>query len=94
MPVDERKFRIAFPVIQLPVNLGGKRAIVLFSVAPKDNPLVQFSTCCDIDGRIHQNVPLYVGAVRAASLNPVHFMEVESPEGPEAKPSLIEVKSS
>ncbi len=85
----DRKFRMAMPVITLPPRYGGKRAIVFFSVADPKQPTIQFSTCMDIDGGIHQNVPMSVLELRMAAAKPCHFMQVEGPEGPEAKPLLV-----
>ncbi len=71
-----RPFRVSFPVINLPDNLGGKRALVIMTMSRPTDPNVGFSVCIDVDGQVYQNVPTSLSKLREASQAPVHFIEV------------------
>lgn len=73
---DKRPFKVAFPEITLPANFGGKRAIVVMSMARPNNPRVCFSTCLDIDGAVHQMVPTSLAELRGA--RHVTMLEVDN----------------
>lgn len=77
MPRFERPFKIQLPVITLPVTHGARPAIVVFSMAPKGQPGMAFSTCIDIEGLGHQNVPMHIDAIKAACLQPMTFIETD-----------------
>lgn len=80
---DGRPFRMAFPVITLPANRGGKRAIILYSAQQRgDLSGVCYATCVDIDGVCHPQIPIHIDTIRKASQDPVHFMEVEKTDAP------------
>jgi hypothetical protein len=83
----ERKFRVAFPCVTLPANFGGKRAIVMFSVSSPKQANIHFSTCVDIDGQVHQNVPFSVIELMNAARKPCNMTEVEVLDGP--APSML-----
>lgn len=83
MSTADRKFRLAFPVITLPANHGGKRAIILFSVQQKgDLSGIVYATCVDIDGQQFSQVPIRMDTIRAATLAPVYFQEVDKTDAP------------
>jgi hypothetical protein len=73
---SKRPFKVAFPEIVLPANFGGKRAIVVMSLSRPTNPRLLFGTCIDIDGRVHQMVPLALSEVREARF--LTMMEVDN----------------
>lgn len=72
-------FKIAFPVITLPENRGGKRAAVIFVVADRLQPSFMLATCIDSAGQPHMNVPTTRSEMAAASAKPMVL--VEDPDG-------------
>lgn len=83
MAVDGgQRFRVRFPVITLSHHYGGKRAIVLWSVKPKDDTSeVAITTLMDITGRVHTNVPVLLRDIKAAFLRPSLFVEMPDDGG-------------
>lgn len=79
MPRFERPFKIQLPVITLPVSHGARPAIVLLSFAPAGvkDPQHVLTTAISIDGRLMQEVPMHVSALKAAALNPMTFVETD-----------------
>jgi len=73
--MSDRVFKIAFPVVTLPVDRGAKRAIVIMSVSPSDNRQLLIATCIDIDGTPHVNVPFVRSEVEKAAQDPIIFVE-------------------
>lgn len=75
--MPDKLFKIAFPVLTLPVDRGSKRAIVIMSMSPKLQPDVMLATCIDIDGRPHVNVPFVRSAIERAAREPIIFVETQ-----------------
>ena len=81
MASDRGRFKVAFPLIRLPEKYGGRWAIVLFSMGrPLD--LQCFATCIDETGQVHQNVPLSMAEMKAATDAHIKLLEVEDIEAP------------
>lgn len=74
MPLTPIKVR--FPVLTLPQNYGGLRAVVLFSKEVRSEPFVVYSTCIDEKGRVHFDIPLAAAELRKAAEKPATLMEV------------------
>jgi hypothetical protein len=77
---DRVPFKVAFPIINLPENYGGKRAIVIFALSRPADPNVCFALCVDIEGQVHQHVPVSLPELRLAAQNPAKMIECEGIE--------------
>lgn len=76
-------FKVAFPGLKLPSQYGGKKAIVLYSMAHPSNPQeAVIASCLDIDGTFHPQVPLMIQAILQAAEKPVWLHETPQLDAP------------
>jgi hypothetical protein len=89
-------FRIAFPLIRLPENLGGRSAIILASQPHPENASVFVCVAVDEVGNVHTLSLMAPAILKAQRDHLAHFVEIPSPtqEAPKAAVDAAAAKIS